>query len=53
MSIISEQEYIDIGPDRAASYCLWCWGHDYGNCSFCAVEKHRAERDKAKEAPDA
>jgi hypothetical protein len=25
--------------DRKREACLWCWGHDYGNCDLCVLYK--------------
>ena len=50
MSIITDDEYA-IAPNESKEYCKWCWGHDFGNCDFCAVYKNRKlESNTVKES---
>ena len=38
MAIVAEKEKEEMSDEQKKEYCEWCWYHDYGNCSKCALE---------------
>jgi hypothetical protein len=48
MSIVSDEEYEAMNPVELKDYCNWCFYHDYGNCDYCAIEKHKSRQPKEK-----
>ncbi len=37
MSTVTEEEKVEMTEERQKSYCQWCWVHDFGLCSVCAL----------------
>ena len=51
MSTITENKYnemledVELGNDYIESYCKWCQEKDIGNCTECAIHKHRDNKE--------
>ena len=43
MSMQTEESIKDWTPEYKTEYCNWCWGHDYGNCTECALKPKKKE----------
>jgi len=37
MAIVSKEDAKKMSKEEQERYCDWCWGHDFGDCDYCAL----------------